>query len=55
MVIAHAGHWAVSLLYGVPVYLLVAALAWQSWRDRRRGTPPDDDSEPTLDEIMDGD
>jgi hypothetical protein len=34
--LAHVGHWAVSLLYVVPVLLVVAALAWQSWRDKRR-------------------
>jgi hypothetical protein len=46
--LAHAGHWLVSLLYLVPVLLVVGALVWQSWRDRRRrargaeGGPPSD-------------
>jgi hypothetical protein len=34
--LAHAGHWLASLLYVAPVVLIVAALAWQSWRDKRR-------------------
>jgi hypothetical protein len=34
--LAHVGHWAASLLYVVPVLIVVAALVWQSWRDKRR-------------------
>jgi hypothetical protein len=34
--LAHAGHWLASLLYVAPVVLIVAALLWQSWRDKRR-------------------
>ena len=34
--LAHAGHWIASLLYLVPVLVVVGALAWQSWRDKRR-------------------
>jgi len=33
---AHAGHWAVSLLYVAPVALVGGTLAFQAWRDRRR-------------------
>ena len=33
---AHAGHWATSLLYIVPVVGLLGFLAVQSWRERRR-------------------
>jgi uncharacterized membrane protein YtjA (UPF0391 family) len=33
--IAHAGHWIASLLYVVPVLLIVGALLWQSWREKR--------------------
>ena len=33
---AHAGHWLASLLYLVPVLVVVGALVWQSWRDKRR-------------------
>lgn len=34
--IAHAGHWIASLLYVAPVALIVAALLWQNWREKRR-------------------
>ena len=34
--LAHAGHWLASLLYVAPVLLIVGALLWQSWRDKRR-------------------
>jgi hypothetical protein len=34
--LAHAGHWLASLLYVAPVALIVGALLWQSWRDKRR-------------------
>ena len=36
VLIAHAGHWLASLLYVLPVVLIIAALAWQSLRERRR-------------------
>jgi hypothetical protein len=38
--IAHAGHWLVNLLYLAPLVFVIAALGWQSLRDRRRGTGP---------------
>lgn len=34
--IAHAGHWAVDLLYVVPLLIAFAVLGGQSLRDRRR-------------------
>jgi hypothetical protein len=37
VILAHLGHWYVSLLYVGPVVLLVGFLRFQSWRDRRRG------------------
>jgi hypothetical protein len=39
--IAHFGHWYVSILYMGPVIVLVAALSFQSWRDKRRGGKDD--------------
>ena len=33
--IAHAGHWIANLLYVGPVVVVVGALVWQSWRDKR--------------------
>jgi hypothetical protein len=41
--IAHAGHWIAGLLYLVPVVIVVAALAWQSLRDRGSADIDEDD------------
>ena len=38
--LAHAGHWAVGLLYLAPVLIVVGFLGVQWWKDRRAG--PDD-------------
>ena len=35
--LAHAGHWIEGVIYFAPVALVVGALGYQSWRDRRRG------------------
>ena len=35
MVIAHAGHWAVQLLYLAPIVAVVGFLGWSVVRDRR--------------------
>lgn len=43
MVLAHLGHWYVSLLYFGPVAAIVIYLGLQSWRDRRRGPGPEGD------------
>ena len=40
-VLAHASHWLVSLLYVLPVVVLVGALVWQRRRDD--GEDVDDD------------
>jgi hypothetical protein len=34
--IAHAGHWAVDLLYVAPLLVAVGVLGYQSMRDRRK-------------------
>jgi hypothetical protein len=34
--IAHAGHWAINLLYVLPLVVAVGALMTQSWRDKRQ-------------------
>ena len=34
--LAHVGHWATSVLYLLPVALVVLWLALQSWRQKRR-------------------
>ena len=41
-VLAHAGHWAVSLLYVAPVVIVVGWLSLQSWRDNRRNDREND-------------
>ena len=38
--LAHAGHWAASLLYLAPILIVTALLAVQSVRDRRRSMQP---------------
>ena len=34
--LAHAGHWAVNLLYVAPLIIAVGVLGYQSVKDRRR-------------------
>ena len=43
LILAHAGHWIAGLLYLAPVLIVVGALWYQSWKDKRRG--PDEDDE----------
>ena len=33
--LAHAGHWAINLLYVAPLLVAVGVLGWQSMKDRR--------------------
>ncbi|MGI8623056.1 MAG: hypothetical protein ACR2NB_06130 [Solirubrobacteraceae bacterium] len=54
LVLAHAGHWATKILYLAPVAVLAAALAWSGHKDKRDGIAPEEEHEPTLDEVMDG-
>jgi len=54
VIIAHAGHWLTSVLYVLPVAAIAIAVWVQGRRDRREGRTPDDDVEPSLDDIMDG-
>jgi hypothetical protein len=35
-VLAHFGHWYVSLVYAAPALLLGGGLAISAWRERRR-------------------
>jgi hypothetical protein len=42
LILAHAGHWLAGLLYLAPVVIVVGALGYQSFKDRRRG---DDDAD----------
>ncbi len=34
--LAHAGHWAINLLYVAPLLIAVAVLGYQSMKDRRQ-------------------
>jgi len=36
IVIAHAGHWLVQLIYLVPLAVLVGVIFWGRYRDRRK-------------------
>jgi hypothetical protein len=40
--VAHAGHWATSVLYVAPVAIVVGWLSWQAWRERGRSAAPDE-------------
>jgi hypothetical protein len=42
LILAHAGHWLAGLLYLAPVVIVVGALGYQSWKDRREGDGPPD-------------
>ncbi|HWI75072.1 MAG TPA: hypothetical protein VNT55_24125 [Baekduia sp.] len=37
LIMAHAGHWLAGLLYLAPVLIVVGALVFQSWKDKRLG------------------
>ena len=41
--IAHAGHWAIALLYAVPVVIVLGSVARTMLRDRRQ--PPSDEAD----------
>jgi hypothetical protein len=49
-VLAHFGHWYISMLYLAPVLIVVGALSIQTRRERRRGPDERDDE---LDELDD--
>lgn len=36
IVLAHAGHWLASLLYVVPIVVVLGALGFQVMREKRR-------------------
>lgn len=35
LILAHAGHWAASLIYFSPVVLVTGGIALTAWKDRR--------------------
>jgi hypothetical protein len=48
LILAHAGHWLAGLLYLAPVAIVVGALGYQSWKDRRRGDDEPEDDGPDI-------
>jgi hypothetical protein len=34
--LAHFGHWWGSMIYAAPVLVMVVALLWSSWKEKRR-------------------
>jgi hypothetical protein len=42
VILAHAGHWFAGLLYLAPVLIVVGALLYQSWKDKREGGEDDE-------------
>lgn len=53
--IAHAADVVSTLLFVVPMLIVLGALAWQKVKERRadEAAAEEEDIEPTLDEIMD--
>jgi hypothetical protein len=49
VILAHAGHWFAGLLYLAPVLIVVGALGYQSWKDKRLGDDEDVDVDQTPD------
>lgn len=48
MTIAHAGHWAVSLLYVAPMAVIGGVLWWTARRERVAGDEWYDDTDPRV-------
>jgi hypothetical protein len=49
LILAHAGHWIAGLLYLAPVVIVVGALGYQSWKDRRTDHDEAEHTEPDID------
>jgi cytochrome c-type biogenesis protein CcmH/NrfF len=45
MVLAHTGHWAIWVLYAVPVVIVLGSIVVQVRRDRRSADVGDDPAE----------
>jgi cytochrome c-type biogenesis protein CcmH/NrfF len=41
--IAHAGHWAIWILYAVPVLIVLGSIVVQMRRERREDAPGEDE------------
>ena len=44
LVLAHAGHWLLSVLYVAPIAALLGWLVFTAWRERRAGVDHDVDT-----------
>jgi hypothetical protein len=53
LILAHAGHWFAGLLYLAPVLIVVGALGYQSWKDKRLGDDEDEGAGPDVDQTPD--
>ena len=53
IVFAHAGHWAVQLIYLVPLFVLVGVIAAGRIRDRREGESDEADAAAEADRALD--
>lgn len=42
LLLAHAGHWAIWVLYSVPVLIVLASIVISLVRDRGEGSGPED-------------
>ena len=45
LLLAHAGHWAIYVLYAVPVLIVLGSIVVAVIRDRRGGQASDDPSQ----------
>ena len=49
LVLAHAGHWLVNLLYLLPVAVVGGLIGWQAIKDRRAARRESDRPPPAAD------
>lgn len=53
IVLAHAGHWLVQLLYVVPVLFVVGAIVWSKIQERREQAAEAEEAQNTDSESRD--
>ena len=46
MILAHAGHWAIQLLYVLPVLFVIGAIVWSKIQERRELEAEDEITDP---------
>lgn len=52
LILAHAGHWFAGLLYLAPVLIVVGALLYQSWKDKKLGPEDEDEDGDAPDDVL---